>query len=278
MLEWNAGVDYITTTWPMRWGDTPLPVMPSVIDWVQRQLGEGRSGDWLRPWAWQGYVGWTIGGVSVGEKADSSIVRCSSALAQAWCEAGLPTGHNVSRIDLQLTFFGQNEQDAAIARHNDEAVASRRAHEGRPIKVTYVNGNGGGDTLYLGSRASETYVRIYNKEKEAATDERWKGAIRYEVEFKGERARAVREQVAARGYSPWYTANLVVNELNYRGVVLPAGASIPELPTRVLPKPAMGLESSLVWLERQVSPTVRRLLGVVDRDVILMALGLHEKE
>ena len=278
MVRWCAGVDYLTTTWPVAWRDAPLPAMHEVMSWASGEVGPASSRDWVKPWAWQGYVGWTAGGCSVGEKVDSSIVRCSSGIAQRWLERGLPTGHNVSRLDLQLTFWGEKDQDARIALHNIEALERRSGSEGRPIKITHVKGNGGGDTLYLGSRASETYVRIYNKEREQSNDEAWATAIRYEVEFKGDRARAVRDALAARGNSSWYTANLVVNECVYRGLVLPAGASISERAPVVGPKPKSDVEGAIVWLERQVAPTVRRLLAVVDRSVILEALGLHEKE
>lgn len=278
MVRWEAGVDYLTTTWPCSWREAPLPAMSEVMGWAAGQLGPATKQNWVKPWAWQGYVGWTAGGCSVGEKVDSCIVRCSSSVAQDWLDKGLPTGHNVSRLDLQLTFWGKSDQDVQIARHNRQARQARKGHEGRPIKITHVKGNGAGDTLYLGSRASETFVRVYNKEKEQVTDATYEGAIRYEVEFKGERAAAARDALSQRGNSRWYTANVVANECSYRGLVLPLRASISERAPTPGRKPNSDVEGALVWLGSQVAPTVRRLLQVVDRDVILEALGLHEKE
>jgi hypothetical protein len=113
-----------------------------------------------------------------GQRADD-LVEDASGVKAARC----------TRIDLQLTLtcpLGLSMRQAA-----DEV--RHEAWPGPKRKVTLVEGDDGLDTVYLGSRTSERFCRIYVK---MADGVRW---VRMEYEYKGELARGVWSKLANGG-------------------------------------------------------------------------------
>lgn len=96
--------------------------------------------------------------------------------------------HNLShdrctRIDLAL--------DARDERLKIGSLASAVKHNQDKLRVktySHIVSQDGGETLYLGSRQSEQYLRIYNKAAEQQIDGDW---VRIELELKGSRAHQV---------------------------------------------------------------------------------------
>lgn len=85
---------------------------------------------------------------------------------------------NATRIDLQITILRTSK--ASVTRDfADNMRGGEWAY--KPRKVTLIEGDQGeGNTLYIGSRQSERFIRFYEK---LGTDGRW--YVRYEVELKG---------------------------------------------------------------------------------------------
>jgi len=247
------------------------------MDWAQSRATKYGKGDWVKPWAWQGYVGYSCGPCQVGERPDGTIVRLSSKAAHDWLQSGFPAGHNVSRIDVAMTVWGVSDQSVQIALHSAEAEAERKTLQSRPFKVRLIDGKGDGDTLYVGSRSSDLFVRIYDKEREQKDDEQWKSALRYECECKEDMAKRVYERCVFGGYSAANCAQVLIGLLARRGI-LPVdargvrGAHIP--PTNI---PKSSVESSLSWLEEQVSPTVRKLIAAGYEREVWDALGITHR-
>ena len=276
MLRWSAHIDWITTTWPADAGIQLGTAVEALWSWYC-QLDKGVTGGGpLQRWAWQGYVGWQMGSLCIGERLDSTIVRVSGALAHMYWQANKPTGHNVSRLDICIDIWHAKMPDEMIALHNGEALQYRSGIEGRPYAIAHVNGYGGGDTLYLGSRSSETFGRIYNKEQESNGKPEYEGCTRYEVEYKGETARQVVSRVGGRRNDSRCIAAEVQSVLIRRGIDLSdyvgqVGPSRPPAARIATPD-----DRKLAWLRDQVSPTVKHLLTVYDRQTILSALGLND--
>jgi hypothetical protein len=195
-------------------------------------------------------------------------------MAHRWLEQGLPTGHNISRLDLALTIWGVSDQSSLIALHSVEADEYRKALHSRPFDVRLIDGFGKGDTLYVGSRTSAQFVRVYDKEKEQVKDSDYKTAIRYECECKERLASSAYQRCVSVGYSAASCLAVLLGLLRGRGIK-PVGH---EQSTAVVVKPAAlpvsTVESSLSWLSEQVAPTVRRLLREGYELDVLDALGL----
>lgn len=270
----ECGVDYLTTTWPDEIRNTILASKSNVMDWAMSLETRGGKGQIVKPWASEGYVGFSCGAVQVGERPDGTILRLSSVSADRYLADGFTAGHNISRIDVALTIWGVLDQTSAIARHKDETIAHRLTLQSRPYKVRHILGEGEGDTLYCGSRTSKLFTRIYDKEREQSDEDKFKTAIRYEVECKEELARYVYEGCTNGAYS---AANCVavcrglfarrgINPLHSGGLLTdcypPSGLAV------------SSVEISLSWLEKQVAPTIRRLRAAGYLADVYAALGL----
>lgn len=104
--------------------------------------------------------------------------------------------HNLShdrctRIDLALD---AREEHLSIG-----SLASIVKHSTDGLKIksfSHIVSQDGGETLYLGSRQSEQYIRVYNKAAEQNMQGDW---IRIELELKGSRAHQIGAQMALKG-------------------------------------------------------------------------------
>jgi DNA relaxase NicK len=258
----------------MELSKTPIGSISTVIDWARSRARSHGAGDWVKPWAWQGYIGNSIGPVAVGERLDGSIVRVTSKAAHDWFKSGLPIGHNVSRFDIALTVFGVSDIDGLIARHKDETLEHRKGLRLGKYGVRQIDSYGDGNTLYIGSRSSLDYVRIYNKEKEQRNNADYKTAIRYEVEFHNEHATEGAQRIVANGYSVASCWAILASVLTRRGVVPVVGLGAPGNFQFHNPVPKQDIQRSLSWLRDQVSPTVRKLLREGLYDEVFEALGI----
>lgn len=275
-MKWAAHVDWITTTWRAGAIDLDAALTDSMYSWACRYLRGGRAANPLLTWAWQGYIGWQAGTLCWGERVDGFIVRVSGDLAAAYWQDERPIGHNISRIDLCVDVWHETGLDDIIALHKDTALEERARRPGRPYKVAHVNSFGNGDTLYLGSRASEIYVRIYNKERESDGEERYIGCVRYEVEFKDSTANETVHGGGVRLRGARGIAKAVASVLLGRGVVLPGDVLLSPSVAHIARRVDTPDEAKLEWLRRGVAPSVKHLLNSVGRDAILDALGLGD--
>lgn len=165
-----------------------------------RVMGEGAE-------SWEGkrmqYVGqqgdgWFLGQGDQGGNAHHMLQVSGASADKFLKEWATPEGAfarvNCSRIDLQIT---TEPEDALCIPILGEALRASEGSDwsrrgGKP-SVSYISNDGGLDTLYVGSRKSERFYRIYMKDVGA---ERY---CRFEVEFKGDAARAAYERVLGSG-------------------------------------------------------------------------------
>lgn len=83
------------------------------------------------------------------------------------------------RIDIAIDVIDSNVSITALYREIEEGYNLPFSRKASHIKST------DGETLYVGSRTSEQFLRIYDKAAEQKTDDNWK---RVELELKGSRA------------------------------------------------------------------------------------------
>jgi DNA relaxase NicK len=244
-----------------------------LYEWACTRSGLAQADLPLLRWAWQGYIGWQAGQLCWGERPDGAILRVSGDLADKYWTENLPIGHNVSRIDLAVDVWWHVSPDAMIAEHNVDTLDARMLTKSRPWKVACVNGFGDGDTLYIGSRTSLEFIRIYNKEAQSDGEDAYRGATRYEVEYHDEAARAIvhRGRIGRRSKS-WLLGE-VSSILHRRGVGALSCLLATEPIDTVTRRAPTSDEKKLDWLRTQVAPSVRSLLTRYDEGEILAALG-----
>jgi Replication initiation factor len=201
----------------------------------------------------------------------SAVSRVSGALLHRYAQM-VHENQSVrcSRIDIRCDDYGDRlkfaDIDAACEAENHSGF-----HEGSLIKGY----KKGGWTFQLGSRESEHFVRIYDKDVESKGET---NCIRFESEFKGKKAEYIFKQIAQEHcYTPDTIAKWVLgkydfidkqdrnldrnNRLDWWQKFVDDLATISQV--AIVERVKSSVESKLHWVRRQVSKS----LALIDRAI-----------
>ena len=150
---------------------------------IMPMLMEAWPKDWIRG-KWLQYMGWRKEGIFIGRGMQGNkahtILNISGSLAQDWYTSFLPLhGWYCTRIDLQRTIETPLSSDERLALVRDDCLTPN---------TTLIESEEN-DTLYLGSRTSDKFTRLYEK----ILDKKY---LRLEFELKGFRSRATWDALA----------------------------------------------------------------------------------
>jgi len=273
----TAAVDWLTVT------SKGSHQKIKMFDYAREELENlKRQGNVAKPWKFKGYEGWSCASFRWGTREDSDIAMLSGGEAQRGFLSLLEITDHATRVDLAVTVtLAEPLKDIALEAYvkllkdiESGAVTTR--------KCSIVQGNDGGQTLYVGSRISDQLGRLYDKGIESIEREQEsipQGKIwRYEVEFKQERARRVVSQL--RKFTPkdkihegigqtvlvWYEVRgitTLMKQADYLPFSTEVSATISDD------------EKTLRWLSHGVSPAVKRLIARGKGKEVLWALGLE---
>lgn len=231
------------------------------------------EGSDFRPWKFCGYDGIASTHFRWGTRIDSDIVMLSGPAAAAyWYRFGI-LASNCSRLDLAVTVETGRCYAALLRHYYDEW---RRIEGPRNKTVTLLNNSDGGKTLYVGSRASREFGRVYDKGAEVGDPLKMHRLWRYEVELKEQASRVALAalvsayqqndfpQVIQPTVYQWFDKRSIPPIFEKRGEAL----------TLEMEANVTNDEVSLHWISTQVRPTVKRLRDKGKLDELLVALGL----
>lgn len=246
-------------------------------------------GDRQRPWRYMGGYddGWSCGPIAYAEGHESVLVQASSIASDPLFLECKRQGLLVkpTRIDPQVT-VQLGADDPGYARQMAElADVYRRsgAREGFPFKVHVRDGKGDGDTLEMGTRGSEVYLRLYDKYREGfkkphrkmvEPDQFPAGTWRFEGELKGGAA----VEMYSRLCEAPSLGEGVLSEV--RGLFADHGVELPVdgakgLPVREL-KHRSDVDRTRAWLRSSVRPSIEQLIADGLLSEVLSDLGLFE--
>lgn len=178
----DVGIDWITATHPNASTVSGLAAFGDYL--VRDAVKRGHKKHSSRA---LGYTGSATEGVSSGRRHDGCIVRLSGDTAKEHWEQVYSLAQNVTRLDLQVT-----DRTCESPAERLKAYWRRRRHRreggGRPREWKAVVGQTGVETIMIGSRSSESYLRLYDKGKETKLPQ-FEGALRLEAELKAELAK-----------------------------------------------------------------------------------------
>lgn len=272
---WFAGVDYLRLTSREVPGRGDYHRLYKQVAYALVAASSFGETD-FKPWQWRGYYGEACAGVSYGRSGQGCILQASGWRAQ---DEALPqvSHDNVPRLDVQVTVWGTDDAPG-VARV--AAAASRAYASGAPggrWGVTHIDGGEKGDTTYIGSRVSDSFIRIYDKWRESGQGDEYQWAWRFEVELKNAEAVAVWSAARATSPTPEWWAGVVYSRLRARGIVLPALVQAGRTPPPRAERLATSTDSRLAWLRNQVAPSVDKLLAAgVPYSLVLSSLGLAD--
>lgn len=236
-------------------------------------LAKSKSdGNEVSRWEWHGYRGVSSRFVSVGERDDSAICRLEGYLAAEYWPYVAGVATNVSRIDLQVTAVANPPVPNLAVEGYRRATKTSGMGAGRNARPT-LTVSPTGQTLYVGSRASERFGRLYDKHAQSPALYP-AGAWRWEAEYKGKSAWAMARHLMAFGLPESQIPALVHSYFSRHG-------HSPPWPERFDPrafmsvKEASSIERTLKWLREGVAPRLVELGMVLSGGEILAALGLQ---
>lgn len=262
----SAGCDYLTVTAKSPPARAALWDAGSLIVDHQQDLGFDRG-----VFRGMGYVGWSSEGVQLGERDDTTLVRLSGDVAQLWWEYVYRRSEHVTRFDAQVTIAGapRGLDVGLVAR---QSVEDRSRTVGRPFRWEHRQTDQHGSTLYLGSRTSQRFYRLYDKGYEERRDH-LAGEWRYEAELKEETAETAAAMLVMLAEPARGVLNLVHSDFSKRGVAPLFDAD--GTPPDITPEwPATTDERTIGWLNTHVSGPVKRLVAHDRQMEVMRALAL----
>jgi len=235
------------------------------------------EGNEVRAGTLQGYAGIWVGGSFCGSRHDGYFVQVSGKHADEWFSTLYDSECSVTRIDLQVT-VQYDEYDHTIGGqcYDDSERYALSLPEARRWKQSTVTSSDGGYTVYIGAAGAKARACIYNKDREARTDD-YARCWRYEVRYRGEMADKWSEHLSSstrpREYEVLEQVRAwLINRGIYRSELGDLGdAALPRLSAR-----KTDVDRKLAWLKTQVAPSIAYLQTRVERSIILLALGLAE--
>lgn len=267
----EVGIDWLTATIERSSSEWNY-----VVGKAERELMQHKSeGNQLKEGAMYGYSGFRAGANFLGHKDDRTLMQFTSGRAALAFERTYSEALHYSRLDIQATVrYDNNYQDIANYAYTKAEAANSELPPARRRKLQIIENNDGGSTCYVGSRLSEQFARIYNKDVESGL-EHYKNCWRFEIVLRNELATNAaksffwldekREQAMLRYIHDWLAMRGITN-------TYPQPEQVAVIPTVTVTK--SDNQRKLEWLASQVAPTVRHLLKAGLGDRMLLALGL----
>jgi hypothetical protein len=273
---YEIGIDYITATTMVRYSPTSLDSFGRHL--VDEQVKQGEK---LRDFRSHGYYGRAAGQVSYGRRSDGAVVRLSGKCAFENWEQCVSLATNVSRLDVQATVTPDGGPTLRLERHHAEALNSPRGR-GKQAQLKYWGGPTGIESLALGSRQSDRYLRIYNKGIQSGLVQ-YDGTLRYEIEFKNKLAWEKAQLLDSSDQQHRYIVAWIYEMACVRGIRLAGATWRTSLADRLrtgecpnLPHHRSRNDKRIWWLANSVKPSVVELVHAGRLDETLEALGLSD--
>jgi hypothetical protein len=272
-------------------------VLESAIDWLtvsahtprladrwrrhclNLQMIEAHEGAKLRPFHLNQYVGQACGRVRFGMTHDACIVQLSGETAADEFNFFWPDHDTITRLDVAVTYRTPTD-DPGVAAWAYDCAQVHRVYHPRAARPTLITNGDGGATLYLGSRTSSRFARLYNKHAESleandrASAERYDRAWRIEIELHDVDAQAVGMMLAEHGAPGPKIRYYIGHYLGQHGITCPYDMSMRETLPRGFRRRS-DRETRLDWLGRTVRPTIDWLRSSCTVDELRDILGLE---
>src|SRR6516162_4751641 len=186
-----AGCDYLRMSLP-----TERPWANWQAIFLAEALGEQQAGrKWTSRWLY-GYYGPMLEHMFGGVGAQGTLLQFSGEAADRYFMKAYSGGGHVSRVDWQVTMpMGPKQWEyIEAAYHESEGKPKTR---GKNVEPQMSIRPSGARMATFGSRTSEVYGRIYDKERESGK-EVYAGCIRWEVEYHNKRAGDICDYLSRR--------------------------------------------------------------------------------
>ena len=196
------------------------------------------------------------GGVQYGTGNGGWMVVLQSELARKFWMSFAAYSNHISRIDLQATVWYNSDQAGVIeGLYRDKQEATRKKGE---TNVTIILNGNRGDTVYVGSRASSQFGRIYDKYRQQKFAPYYENSLRWEVEYKKPLSGEVVMWMLNEHPNDDELASKVFSWFSLRGINPPVLPRIGDTAIQALAK-VTPIDKKIEWLRKTVRPVYRQL-------------------
>lgn len=251
--RWAASVDALTAT-----SEYPLDI--TKFEQVAEHVGmlSMLAGGTRLQQNWQGYKGWRCGSIFFGVREDGCCIDIKSGLADIAYEQLKDVLLKVSRLDIQITYWTRERTEDVVRRVEAATIENRQdlSKLNQP-KMRTMLGHGEGDTLYLGKPGGNKMIRVYDKGRQD-TNEEYKGAIRWEVQFRHEKAARAAQRLRTSKSRIDTICGMVQTECRVWGVPAPYLTNTPQ-DAILVSYQSPDLARKVAWFENQVIAAVEKM-------------------
>lgn len=264
----SCGLDWLTCT--AKNTDSALAFERVADAELDRQRDTGLA---LLPTMRLGFNGYKAEHFFFGRREHDLMIQASGPGTNDMAIAAVPFASNVSRLDLQVTIWTEGEA-LDLARDGWQHLRSLPNGPGRPRSFSLIIGHPSGQTLYVNSRASDNFGRLYDKGVESKLGPA--GLVwRYEVELKRDLARHAALEFV-RGQQPQaFVSNQVHQWMTLRGVrprFSPVGSS--SYRGAILQDRNRDI---LFWFKQSVSKSIQKAIKTHGLTNVIESLGLQDQ-
>lgn len=243
---------------------------------VRLLAGDSAVGGRAKSFSNSGYSGLALGCATLGYRGDSAWVELRSAGAdKLWAYDWYDMAH-CTRIDLSLDMlvpFEFYRLGETIMKGFEWFIANHKRNG--KWKIPDYRRKQEGETVYIGSRNSDHFFRIYNKTVESGWNHPEGNIWRIEIQFQNPIANEVSHGLRRVGITQRKLFGQIRHYCESAGILTcDASGYRPLVGFRVDPIPTDN-ERSLTWLNRSVKGTVARLTKAGEYDKVERALGLY---
>lgn len=248
-MTYEANLDYLTVTGQDPDGNSKI--FQAVCDW-QDELEKFKRPKEFRM---LGYVGKSVGSLSLGFRGDSSFIIQFGGQAAVAALERIPVlkDMRVTRCDYQVTWHQELGQMYLYELY----PSLREFYDDEPnYPLPKIIATPKGDTLYLGKRSGTQVLRLYDKGAEQGLSP---GTIwRAELEFKKKKAPSAWKHYVEEPNRTEFITSTVETALQDRHIPVSFGSV---QVTRIFAyKEEPDTDKQLKWLDKCVRPAVSRLI------------------
>lgn len=246
----QTGVDTLTCSVAWEGG------IHSFISLAQWLLAEDQlAGSKVVPFKRGSYRGETSRHVGLAFAPGRVLAELRGGVAHEFWPHFLERAEKVSRLDVEVS-VRQVPYDHQMAVRIWQGERAKDRPVGKPAKARLQAEDSGGSTLYLGTGASRSQGRLYERFYKTRLDED-KDVWRYEVQTRRERAVQVAD-LLLRSPDPQSDVPALVHGYFARRGVHPIFNPTTHLDLAPLPTPTTDRDRSLQWLSDAVHPALER--------------------
>lgn len=273
--RYGFGIDWITLTW------LPESYMFEAVKWRYDELLHSLAGavdgqKKMVEWKQFGYAGWRLGKWRVGWRADGCILVVSSLEAANYAWIPYLDEARCTRIDIKADLHYDYPRPYILQTIDTMSFLCAQASKHRPYDQELHQPERAPHWFEAGSRDSDLYLRVYDKEAESDQDPAYEGVWRIEMEVKKEPANEIFHAIRRRGNDAQSVRDWALALFAKRGIRL-AGVRPGEwYIVPVSPRPDRDVDRTLGWLRKVVRPAIAKLLTEIPIGDIMDALELYQ--